>query len=143
MTVTQQHDENTTAQDRIRAAGLRPTRQRVALARLLFEHGARHLTAEVLHGEAGAAGVGVSLATVYNTLHQFVRVGLLREVTVQPGRSYFDTNVSDHHHFFHETRAELEDIANVAVDLSSLPEPPAGTEIKRVDVVIRLSDRKS
>jgi len=143
MTITQQPDENTTEQDRIRAAGLRPTRQRVALARLLFEHGARHLTAEVLHDEAGAAGVGVSLATVYNTLHQFVRVGLLREVTVQPGRSYFDTNVSDHHHFFHETRAELEDIANVAVDLSSLPEPPAGTEIKRVDVVIRLSDRKS
>jgi Fur family transcriptional regulator, iron response regulator len=143
MTAKQRPDENMTEEDRIRAAGLRPTRQRVALARLLFEHGARHLTAEVLHGEAGAAGVGVSLATVYNTLHQFVRVGLLREVTVQPGRSYFDTNVADHHHFFHETRAELEDIASVAVDLSSLPEPPAGTEIQRVDVVIRLSDRKS
>lgn len=140
MTIPQQLDENRITQDRIRAAGLRPTRQRVALARLLFEPGARHLTAEVLHSEAG---VGVSLATVYNTLHQFVRVGLLREITVQPGRSYFDTNVADHHHFFHGARAELEDIESVAVDLSSLPKLPAGTEIERIDVVIRLSDRKS
>jgi Fur family iron response transcriptional regulator len=143
MTVPQQLDENSTTQDRIRAAGLRPTRQRVALARLLFEPGARHLTAEVLHREAGSAGVGVSLETVYNTLHQFVRVGPLREITVQPDRSYFDTNVPDHHHFFHEAHAELEDIESVAVDLSSLPEPPVGIEIERMDVVIRLSDRKS
>jgi Fur family iron response transcriptional regulator len=143
MTATQLPGENKAAQDRIRAAGLRPTRQRVALARLLFERGARHLTAETLHDEAGSVGVGVSLATVYNTLHQFVRVGLLREVTVQPGRSYFDTNTTDHHHFFHEGRAELEDIASVTVDMSNLPEPPSGTEIQRVDVVIRLSDRKS
>jgi Fur family iron response transcriptional regulator len=143
MTIPQQLDENRITQDRIRAAGLRPTRQRVALARLLFEPGARHLTAEVLHSEAGSAGVGVSLATVYNTLHQFVSVGLLLEITVQPGRSYFDTNVPDHHHFFHEAHAELEDIESVAVDLSSLPEPPAGIEIERIDVVIRLSDRQS
>ena len=143
MTTLQQLDLNRTARDRIRAAGLRPTRQRVALACLLFEPGARHITAEALHSEASSAGFGVSLATVYNTLHQFVRVGLLREIAVQPGRSYFDTNVADHHHFFHEARAELEDIESVAVDLSSLPEPPAGTEIERIDVVIRLSDRKS
>jgi Fur family iron response transcriptional regulator len=143
MTSTQQTEENAVAQDRIRAAGLRPTRQRVALARLLFGRGSRHLTAEALHGEAGADGISVSLATVYNTLHQFVRVGLLREVTVDPGRSYFDTNVSDHHHFFHETRGELEDIAAVAVDVSNLPAPPKGTEIDRVDVVIRLTDRRS
>ena len=132
-----------TLRQRLRAAGLRPTRQREELAGLLFRDGNRHVTAEVLHREAIQDDAQVSLATVYNTLHQFVRVGLLREVTVQPGRSYFDTNVADHHHFFHETRAELEDIASVAVDLSSLPEPPAGTEIQRVDVVIRLSDRKS
>lgn len=143
MTVLQQLDVNRATRERIRAAGLRPTRQRVALARLLFEPGARHITAEILHTEASSAGFTVSLATVYNTLHQFVRVGLLREITVQPGRSYFDTNVADHHHFFHEARAELEDIETVAVDLASLPEPPAGTEIERIDVVIRLSDQKS
>src|SRR5690349_22383150 len=87
---------------RLRAAGLRPTRQRLALARLLFEKGDRHVTAEQLHGEALGAAVPVSLATVYNTLHQFIGAGLLREVVVSPGRSYFDTNVTDHHHFFYE-----------------------------------------
>src|SRR6202795_1491326 len=92
----------TNALERLRTAGLRPTRQRLALARLLFEKGDRHVTAEQLHGEAQATSVQVSLATVYNTLHQFIAAGLLREVVVDPGRSYFDTNVSDHHHFFHE-----------------------------------------
>jgi Fur family iron response transcriptional regulator len=87
---------------RLRAANLRPTRQRVALARLLLESGERHVTAEQLHGEALAAGIGVSLATIYNTLHQFTDSGLLHEVVVEPGRSYFDTNTSDHHHFFCE-----------------------------------------
>ena len=88
--------------ERLRAAGLRPTRQRLALARLLFDGGDRHVTAEHLHGEAQARAIRVSLATVYNTLHQFTAAGLLREVVVEPGRSYFDTNVSDHHHFFCE-----------------------------------------
>ncbi len=143
MTAPQQTDENIAAQERIRAAGLRPTRQRVALAHLLFDHGQRHLTAETLHGEATAEGISVSLATIYNTLHQFVRVGLLREVTIEPGRSYFDTNVSDHHHFFHEGRGELEDIAALSVDLSDLPKPPAGTEINRIDVVVRVRDRRA
>src|SRR5262249_60651102 len=85
------------ALDLPRAVKLRPPRQRLALARLLFEKGDRHVTAEQLHGEAQAASVRVSLATVYNTLHQFIGAGLLREVVVDPGRSYFDTNVSDHH----------------------------------------------
>src|SRR5688572_20128468 len=87
---------------RLRAARLRPTRQRLALARLLFDGGDRHVTAEQLHGEATAAAIPVSLATVYNTLHQFTDAGLLREVVVEPGRSYFDTNADDHHHFFCE-----------------------------------------
>ena len=93
--------------DRLRAAGLRPTRQRLCLARLLFEPGDRHVTAEQLHSEANAARVEVSLATVYNTLHQFTEAGLLREVVIEPGRSYFDTNTSDHHHFFHEGDGRL------------------------------------
>jgi len=126
---------------RVRSAGLRPTRQRVALARLLFEPGPRHVTAEALHGEALDDGVRVSLATVYNTLHQFVRVGLLREVNVNPGRSYFDTNVGEHHHFFRESTGELEDIATDAIDLGSLPKAPPGTRIDRIDVVIRLRDK--
>src|SRR5258707_11110930 len=98
------------ALDRLRRVGLRPTRQRLALARLLFDKGSRHVTAEQLHGEAVDATVRVSLATVYNTLHQFTTVGLLKEVVVEPGRSYFDTNVEDHHHFFFEDSGRLLDI---------------------------------
>ena len=132
----------TNALELIRAAHLRPTRQRLALARLLFEHGDRHVTAEQLHNEALGADVPVSLATVYNTLHQFVGAGLLREVVVNPGRSYFDTNVADHHHFFHEDAGELADIAGDRIEVSNLPAPPAGTKVRRVDVVIRVGHDK-
>ena len=129
------------ALDRLRAAGLRPTRQRLALARLLFDSGDRHVTAEQLHAEAVAAKVRVSLATVYNTLHQFTALGMLREVVVEPARSYFDTNTSDHHHFFHERSGQLADIPGDEVQLSRLPSAPLGTEVARVDVVVRVRDR--
>jgi Fur family iron response transcriptional regulator len=122
----------------LRAAKLRPTRQRLALARLLFEKGDRHVTAEQLHGEAEAASVRVSLATVYNTLHQFIAAGLLREVVVDPGRSYFDTNVGNHHHFYFEDTGRLLDIPGERVGVAELPAPPPGTEIRRVDVIIRV-----
>ena len=137
----ERHDLAETSQDRVRKAGLRPTRQRLALARLLFAKGSRHVTAESLHGEALEEGVRVSLATVYNTLHQFVRVGLLREVMVNPGRSYFDTNTGEHHHFFHEDRSELSDIAGEDVVIAAIPKPPAGTSVDRVDVIIRVRGR--
>ncbi len=122
----------------LRAAALRPTRQRLALARLLFEQGARHVGAEELHGEALAADVPVSLATVYNTLHQFVDAGLLREVVVSSGRSYFDTNVSDHHHFYYEDSGHLLDIPGETIAVTNLPAPPEGASIRRVDVIIRV-----
>ncbi|ACJ00312.1 iron response transcriptional regulator IrrA [Rhodospirillum centenum] len=126
--------------DRLSQAGLRPTRQRLALAKLLFDGGDRHITAEQLHNEAQIANMRVSLATVYNTLHQFTGVGLLREVVVESGRSYFDTNVSDHHHFFYEGSGRLMDIAGNGVVISGLPEAPEGTRIARVELVIRLTD---
>ena len=126
---------------RLRRVGLRPTRQRLALARLLFEHGDRHVTAEGLHAEAETADVRVSLATVYNTLHQFTHAGLLREVVVDAGRSYFDTNIADHHHFFFESTGRLQDIPGAAVQVAGLPNPPEGAEVSRVEVVIRLRDR--
>ena len=128
--------------ERLKAAGLRPTRQRLALAKLLFAAGDRHITAEQLHGEAVSAEVPVSLATVYNSLHQFTEVGLLREVVVAPGRSYFDTNISDHHHFFYEDKGLLEDIPGDRVQLADLPEPPQGHRIARVDVIIRVEDEQ-
>src|SRR5215472_18160267 len=132
-----------TALARLRSVGLRPTRQRLALARLLLENGDRHVTAEQLHGEAVGANVRVSLATVYNTLHQFTEVGLLREVVVEPGRSYFDTNTDDHHHFFCESNGMLQDIPGAAVMVGSLPHAPEGTEISRVDVIIRVRRQDS
>ena len=128
----------TEALERLKSMGLRPTRQRMALARLLFEAGDRHITAEQLHTEAQAANVRVSLATIYNTLHQFTDVGLLNEVVVEPGRSYFDTNVSNHHHFYNEGSGELVDIGEASIQLDELPEPPAGTDVRRVDVIIRV-----
>ncbi len=124
--------------NRLRKAKLRPTRQRLALARLLYDGDDRHVTAEMLHDEAMRSKVRVSLATVYNTLHQFRDAGLLREVVVQPGRSYFDTNTTDHHHFLNEETGELRDIPAAALRFESLPDAPAGSEIRRVDVIIRL-----
>ena len=123
---------------RLKLVGLRPTRQRLALAGLLFGDSYRHVTAEALHAEAVEAGVRVSLATVYNTLHQFVKVGLLDEVIVDPGKSYFDTNTAEHHHFYFEDIGRLEDIPGGSVVLGQLPEAPAGTRIGSVDVVIRV-----
>lgn len=128
------------AMDRLRGAGLRPTRQRLALAKLLFENGHRHVTAEQLHSEAMQANIRVSLATVYNTLHQFTEAGLLREIVADSGRSYFDTNTSDHHHFYFERSGRLEDVMGEGIRLEHLPVPPEGTRIRRVDVVIRLAD---
>jgi len=125
--------------EKIRTAGLRPTRQRMALAKLLFEQGARHVTAEKLHGEAQEQSIRVSLATVYNTLHQFTGAGLLREIVVDPARSYFDTTTRAHGHFFHEDTGHLEDIVG-PVELAQLPEVPAGVKITTVDVIIRLKN---
>jgi len=128
--------------ERLRGVGLRPTRQRLALARLLFDQGNRHVSAEQLHGEAIDAAVRVSLATVYNTLHQFTTAGLLSEVVVEPGRSYFDTNVDDHHHFYFEDSGRLQDIPGNSILVNELPAAPSGTAIRRVDVIIRLGGEK-
>jgi len=123
---------------RVREAGLRPTRQRIALAELLFAKGDRHLSAEELHEEAVEAGVTVSLATVYNTLHQFTEAGLLRILALEGSRTYFDTNTSDHHHYFLEGENRLVDIPDGSVDVARLPSPPEDMEISHVDILIRL-----
>jgi Fur family transcriptional regulator, iron response regulator len=130
------------ALERLRRVGLRPTRQRLALAKLLFEQGDRHVTAEKLHEEAEAAKVRVSLATVYNSLHQFTELGLLREVVVEAGRSYFDTNTSDHHHFFFEDRGVLMDIPGDHIEVTRLPAPPEGSHLRRVDVILRVGSQE-
>jgi Fur family iron response transcriptional regulator len=126
----------------LRQVGLRPTRQRMALGWILFGKGDRHLTAEMLYEEASRAKVPVSLATIYNTLHQFTEVGLLRQVAVDGSKAYFDTNANAHHHFFVEGEDELLDIPSAEVLVGKTPTPPEGYEIARVDVVVRLR-RKS
>jgi len=125
--------------EQLRGAGLRPTRQRLALAKLLFEHGPRHMTAEMLHAEAQDASIRVSLATVYNTLHQFTDAGLLREIVVDPTRSYFDTTTTEHGHFFNESTGMLEDIPGGQVQLTEMPNAPAGMKITGIDVVVRVA----
>ena len=127
----------------MRDAGLRPTRQRLSLASLLFAKGDRHLTAEELHEEAMDAGVTVSLATVYNTLHQFTEAGMLRILAVEGSRTYFDTNTSDHHHFYIEGENRVLDIDTASVSVVNVPEPPAGMEIANIDVVIRLRPKRA
>ena len=122
----------------LRMAGLRPTRQRVALAELLYSGPHRHVSAEELHAESLGANVNVSLATVYNALHQFQQAGLLREVAIDASRSYFDTDTSDHHHFYLEDEQRVVDIPAHSIAITGLPEAPRGMEITHVDVVVRV-----
>ena len=122
----------------LRSVGLRPTRQRMSLGWLLFGKGDRHLSAEMLYEEATRAKVPVSLATIYNTLHQFTEVGLLRQVAVDGSKAYFDTNVTDHHHFFLEEDDSLLDIPGTEVIVGKTPQAPEGYEVARVDIVVRL-----
>lgn len=121
----------------LREAGLRPTRQRLGLARLMFQ-GGPHFSAEKLHKEAKEEGVKVSLATVYNTLHQFEKAGLIREIVVDSGRSYFDTITSDHNHFYVEETGELIDMEEGLMAVPPVDNPPAGYQVDRIDVVVRL-----
>jgi Fur family transcriptional regulator, iron response regulator len=120
------------------SVGLRPTRQRIALGRLLFGVEQRHLTAEMLFEAAVSAKVGISLATVYNTLNQFAEMGLLRRIGVDGTKTYFDTNVSEHSHFYFEHSHELVDIADPLVVAARTLDVPAGYEVSRIDVVVRV-----
>jgi Fur family iron response transcriptional regulator len=126
------------AVEKLRTAGLRPTRQRVELAGLLFKGPHRHVTAESLHDEAASQDMKISLATIYNTLHQFTHAGLLRQVIVDAARGYFDTNTGDHQHFFLEEEGRLIDIPGDSISVSGVPMPPAGLAVDRVDVVVRV-----
>ncbi len=130
---------------KLKDAGLRPTRQRCELGSLLWGDGGqcRHVNAETLHREAMDAGISVSLATVYNTLHQFTAAGLLREIVVERGCSYFDTNTDPHHHFLHVESGHLEDIPAGLVEVASMPNVPEGMQVDGVDVIVRVKSRQS
>ncbi len=124
--------------DRLKDAGLRPTTQRIELGRIIWGKGDRHLTAEHLLNESREQKVKVSLATIYNTLHQFTQAGLLKEIVVEGGRSYFDTNIVPHHHFLYEDTGDLMDIPGEYMGISGVPTPPDGAEITSVEVIVRV-----
>jgi Fur family iron response transcriptional regulator len=129
---------STSIEKTLRDAGLRPTRQRLALGNQLFAGHDRHVTAEQLHAEVSTEGEHVSLATVYNTLHQFRHAGLLREIAIDSNKTYFDTNTSNHNHYLLEPEGELMDIESDSITIDGLPEPPEGMRISHIDVVVRL-----
>ena len=130
--------DSTSIEKTLRDAGLRPTRQRLALGNLLFAGHDRHVTAEQLHAEVSTEGEHVSLATVYNTLHQFRQAGLLREIAIDSNKTYFDTNTSNHNHYLLEPEGELMDIESDSITIDGLPEPPEGMRVSHIDVVVRL-----
>lgn len=123
---------------RLRRFGVRPTRQRVSLLRLLYRYGHRHVAAEQLYQEALTDGIHLSLATVYNTLNQLAAIGMIRKVVVNTGQTFFDTNNSDHHHYYVEGRNQVFDVQANDIEVSQLPEPPEGFEIAGVEIVVRL-----
>ena len=123
--------------EQLSSVGLRPTSQRMILAKLLFDGTRRHVTAEMLHCEVLRSQKKVSLATVYNTLHLFTKLGLLREIIVDSDCTYFDTNTTNHHHFYREDTRELMDIDESDIQIGHLPKPPEGSQITRVDMVVR------
>jgi Fur family iron response transcriptional regulator len=137
------HDMNTetsaSISELVRMAGLRLTRQRITLGRLLFEGGGSHKTAEQLHTEVKKLGERISLATVYNTLHDFTRAGLLRKLAIDGSRIHVDTNTSNHNHFYVESNGKLIDIPCDAISVEGLPEPPTGTKIAHIDVIVRIA----
>ncbi|MGL4488010.1 MAG: iron response transcriptional regulator IrrA [Rhizobiaceae bacterium] len=130
-------------EDRLRKVGLRPTRQRCDLANLIFRRGDRHFTAEDLQSEALAANIPVSLATIYNNLHQFTDAGLLRPLSMDGSKTWFDTNVSNHYHFLIEDDNEVIDIPDGTLSINSIPQAPEGFEIVHVDVTVRLRRLKA
>ncbi len=125
----------------LQSAGLRATPKRIAIGGLLLDGKDRHVTADDVAAMARDAGVRVSLATVYNTLNQFVAAGLLKRITLDSDRTYFDTNIHDHHHLFFEESGELQDIPGEAIRVEGLPEAPSGSSVRAVDVIVRMNGR--
>jgi|AACY02.16.fsa_nt_gi Fe2+/Zn2+ uptake regulation proteins len=124
--------------DRLREAGLRPTKQRLILMNAMFGNGDRHFTAEELFREVGGAGASMVLATVYNTLNVLADHGVLRRVSVDGQRSWFDTNIKPHHHFYVDDDQQLIDIDSTKLKVVGMPELPEGRALEQVDVIIRI-----
>jgi Fur family transcriptional regulator, iron response regulator len=129
-------------ENRLQSAGLRATPKRIAIGGLLFDGRDRHVTADDVAVMARKSGIRVSLATVYNTLNQFVSAGLMKRITLDTDRTYFDTNVSDHHHLFFEENGVLHDIPGDSIRVEGLPEIPSGSKVRSVEVIVRMTGDK-
>jgi len=123
----------------LKSRGILPTQQRLLIARALFGRD-QHVSADQVMSHVNDSRDRVSKATVYNTLGLFARKGLVREVIVDPSRVFYDTNTSDHHHFYNIDTGELRDIKSTDIQISSLPELPDGTTAEGVNVIIRVSN---
>src|SRR3954471_18582816 len=122
---------------RLNTIGIRPTAQRVQIAELLLSE-PQHLSAEQILATLRSSGARVSKATVYNTLNLFAAHGLIRQLTVDAARAWFDSNVVPHYHFNDEATGALTDLAVQVVEFALFPPPPPGMEVAGIDLVIRL-----
>ena len=125
----------------LKNVALRPTKQRIALTKILFQENNLHVTAEQLHSEAIRKGYKISLATVYNALNSFKEAGIVKQVLVEPGKIYFDTNTESHHHFYIEETGELVDVPDDECKIVSLPRIPAEYMVSQVEITIRLKHK--
>ena len=126
--------------DILRNSSLRPTKQRIMIGNLLFNDTDKHVTAESLYRELTASEQKISLATVYNTLHDFCEKKLLKKVTIDTEKVYFDTNTSPHHHFYSDNEKLLIDISKDKIKIQGLPKAPKGKKIKDVELIAHLID---
>ena len=128
--------------DRLRASGLRPTKQRLALCKILFDRKETfHFTIEKLKKIAEKNGKNkISLATLYNTVHAFKKNGYLKEISLKGNKTFFDTNTKNHHHFYDEDISQLIDIKNKNVSVTNLPKVPNGKKIKEIEITIRVAN---
>ncbi len=125
---------------KLRSSKLRPTKQRLKICQFLFDRKKTfHFTVETLNKRINKNGVAkVSLATIYNTVEAFCNAGYLKEILTSKNKSYYDTNIKSHHHFYDEGNKELTDIHYSQIKLSKVPIPPKGKKIKNLEVVIRI-----
>jgi len=134
---TKAHPDTKLVRDKLVAAGVRPTRQRLDLGRLLLESGDRHFTAEMIYDEARAMRYPPSLGTVYNTLNEFARCGLLRQIAIYDAKLWYDTKTGPHFHYYREDTEELSDIPEGLLPTLDIP-PPEGARVEAIDIIVRL-----
>ena len=130
--------------EKLRSSGLRPTRQRIQISKVLFDReNTFHFTiqdlSQIIKNEFNEK---ISLATVYNTIHEFKKKGYLKEISLKGNKTFFDTNISNHHHFYDEDMSQLVDIEDKNISVNYLAKIPSGKKIKSIEVLVKIEDHK-